>query len=53
MRQKPENWNELSERSQYDSYPGQRCGWLDGERTTKGAVVADDRFEISPEPLSE
>jgi tRNA-Thr(GGU) m(6)t(6)A37 methyltransferase TsaA len=39
--------------SQYDSYPEQRCGWLDGERTTKGVVVADDRFELSPGPLSE
>jgi len=34
--------------SQYDSYPAQRCGWLDGDRATKGVVVADDRFEISP-----
>jgi tRNA-Thr(GGU) m(6)t(6)A37 methyltransferase TsaA len=39
--------------SQYDSYPGQRCGWLDGERATKGVIVADDRFEISPAPFSE
>ena len=34
--------------SQYDSYPAQQCGWLDGERAKKGVVVADDRFEITP-----
>jgi tRNA (Thr-GGU) A37 N-methylase len=32
--------------SQYDSYPAQRCGWLDGDRARKEVVVADDRFEI-------
>jgi tRNA-Thr(GGU) m(6)t(6)A37 methyltransferase TsaA len=32
--------------SQYDSYPAQRCGWLEGDRTRKDVVVADDRFEI-------
>jgi tRNA-Thr(GGU) m(6)t(6)A37 methyltransferase TsaA len=39
--------------SQYDSYPAQRCGWLDSERAAKGVIVADDRFEISPAPFSE
>ena len=34
--------------SQYDSYPAQQCGWLDGERAQKGVIVADDRFEILP-----
>jgi len=32
--------------SQYDSYPAQRCGWLDSEHVRKGVVVADGRFEI-------
>ncbi len=39
--------------SQYDSYPAQRCGWLDGDGAKKGVIVADDRFEISPAPSSE
>ena len=34
--------------SQYDCYPAQRCGWLDGDGTRKGVVVADNRFEIMP-----
>jgi tRNA (adenine37-N6)-methyltransferase len=34
--------------SQYDNYPAQRCGWLDGDRTKRRAVVADGRFEIAP-----
>lgn len=38
--------------SQYDSYPAQRCGWLDGDRAQKGVIVADDRFERIPEQLS-
>ncbi len=33
--------------SQYDSYPTQRCGWLEGDQVQKGVIVADDRFEIS------
>jgi len=32
--------------SQYDSYPAQQCGWLDGDRAKKGILVADGRFEI-------
>lgn len=34
--------------SQYDSYPAQRCGWLDGDRAKPRVVVADDRFELIP-----
>jgi tRNA (adenine37-N6)-methyltransferase len=34
--------------SQFDSYPAQRCGWLDGDRAREGIVVADDRFEMTP-----
>jgi tRNA (Thr-GGU) A37 N-methylase len=34
--------------SQYDSYPDQRCGWLDGDRAKKETTVADDRFENIP-----
>lgn len=39
--------------SQYDSYPAQRCGWLEGERTKKGGLVADARFEFALAPLPE
>ncbi len=38
--------------SQYDSYPAQQCGWLDGDRAKKETVVADDRFEIVQAPCS-
>jgi tRNA-Thr(GGU) m(6)t(6)A37 methyltransferase TsaA len=31
--------------SQYDSYPDQRCGWLDEGRPRLRVVTADDRFE--------
>jgi tRNA (Thr-GGU) A37 N-methylase len=34
--------------SQYDSFPDQRCGWLDENRARLRSVRADDRFEISP-----
>ncbi len=34
--------------SQYDSYPAQRCGWLEGDEVQKGVIVADDRFEAIP-----
>jgi tRNA-Thr(GGU) m(6)t(6)A37 methyltransferase TsaA len=34
--------------SQYDSYPDQRCGWLDEGRARIRTVTADDRFEIAP-----
>ena len=34
--------------SQYDSYPAQRCGWLESGRAKTGVMVADDRFEIVP-----
>jgi tRNA-Thr(GGU) m(6)t(6)A37 methyltransferase TsaA len=37
--------------SQYDSYPAQRCGWLDGDRARKDVIVADDRFEMYPSRL--
>ena len=33
--------------AEYDSYPAQRCGWLDGEQVGKGVIVADDRFEVA------
>ncbi len=39
--------------SQYDSYPAQRCGWLEDDRAAKGVVVADGRFEIRPAPFSQ
>ena len=32
--------------SQYDSYPAQRCGWLDDNRAKRGVIVADNRFEM-------
>ena len=32
--------------SQYDSYPAQRCGWLDGDRTRREVVAADNRLEL-------
>jgi tRNA-Thr(GGU) m(6)t(6)A37 methyltransferase TsaA len=35
--------------SQYDSYPDQRCGWLDEGRAKLGTVAADERFEIAPD----
>jgi tRNA-Thr(GGU) m(6)t(6)A37 methyltransferase TsaA len=35
--------------SHYDSFPAVRCGWLDGERVKKEALVADNRFEITPD----
>ena len=31
--------------SQYDSYPGQHCGWLDRRDPCRGVRVADGRFE--------
>jgi tRNA-Thr(GGU) m(6)t(6)A37 methyltransferase TsaA len=31
--------------SQYDSYPGQHCGWLDRRDPCRGVRVADARFE--------
>jgi tRNA (adenine37-N6)-methyltransferase len=34
--------------SQYDSYPAQRCGWVDGKQTKTGVLVADNRFESVP-----
>jgi tRNA (adenine37-N6)-methyltransferase len=34
--------------SQYDSYPAQQCGWLDGDRANKAVMVADNRFESVP-----
>jgi tRNA-Thr(GGU) m(6)t(6)A37 methyltransferase TsaA len=34
--------------SQYDSYPDQRCGWLDEGRARLRTISADDRFEIAP-----
>jgi hypothetical protein len=34
--------------SQYDSYPDQRCGWLDEGRARLRTATADGRFEISP-----
>jgi tRNA-Thr(GGU) m(6)t(6)A37 methyltransferase TsaA len=34
--------------SQYDSYPDQRCGWLDEGRARLRTVTADGRFEVSP-----
>ena len=37
--------------SQYDSYPAQRCGWLEDDRVKTGVLVADDRFEIAPAAL--
>jgi tRNA (adenine37-N6)-methyltransferase len=37
--------------SQYDSYPAQQCGWIDGARTKTGVLVADDRFEAVPAGL--
>ena len=30
---------------QYDSYPHQRCGWLDRDEPLRNTRVADDRFE--------
>jgi tRNA-Thr(GGU) m(6)t(6)A37 methyltransferase TsaA len=38
--------------SQYDSYPDQRCGWLDEGRPRLRVVTADDRFEIPPVPAT-
>ena len=38
--------------SQYDSYPAQRCGWLDGGRAREDVIVADDRFEVIPACLA-
>jgi len=32
--------------SEYDSYPSQRCGWLDDNRAKGGVIVADNRFEM-------
>ena len=31
---------------QYDSYPDQRCGWLDLDDPRRSTRVADDRFEL-------
>jgi tRNA-Thr(GGU) m(6)t(6)A37 methyltransferase TsaA len=31
--------------SQYDSYPAQRCGWLENGTVRRDIVQADDRFE--------
>lgn len=33
---------------QYDSYPAQYCGWLDGDRVIPGVFLADARFESAP-----
>ena len=33
--------------SQYDSYPDQRCGWLEGGTVRHDVIQADDRFERS------
>lgn len=34
--------------SQYDSYPGQRCGWLEGDQAKTDVTAADGRFEATP-----
>jgi tRNA-Thr(GGU) m(6)t(6)A37 methyltransferase TsaA len=30
---------------QYDSYPDQRCGWLDRDEPRRSTRIADDRFQ--------
>jgi tRNA (adenine37-N6)-methyltransferase len=36
--------------SKYDSYPNQRCGWLDSSTVTDKVLKADARFEVSDKP---